>query len=129
MRLQSKKPRFDLQKAQRAVNIQIPRSVWQKANESLLKEKPSDALEVIKSVFHSLVPADFAHTEMMPRVGAKPLFGDVYSKRHESIDWFVKFWFDGTTYILSCHEQEHPLQLAGRPPAEDPDPTDPDLLP
>ena len=106
------RPRYDLVEAQRR-EVRIPKACVGKANQ-LLGMDDTAARQHIQDLFLSLVPADFAHVEVMsPKHGGK-LLGDVYGKRDDFGVWFVKFHCqeETTTVILSCHETEQDLPLA-----------------
>jgi hypothetical protein len=107
-----RKPRYDLVQAQNAT-IQISRGCVDRANQ-ILDTDPNEVRRYITDLMRCLEPADFAHTELMPQRVGKPRFGDVYGKANDEALWFVKFEFDGstTTVMMSCHEAEHPIELA-----------------
>ena len=107
-----KRPRYDLAAAKRSV-IEIGTSCARRAS-ATLGGNENEARRHIRKLFKSLSSSDFAHVETMPSRGGPPLFGDVYGKRDAYGVWFIKFMYDGTTttVIMSCHEAEHPIQLA-----------------
>jgi len=108
-----RKPHYDLAASQRAAFIQIPQGSAVRANH-VLRGDITLAEQYIRRLFMELRPEDFAHVETMrPRAG-RVIIGDVYAKQDAAALWFIKFRFDGqtTTVILSCHEAEHPIELA-----------------
>ncbi|HEX7600975.1 MAG TPA: hypothetical protein VF316_05190 [Polyangiaceae bacterium] len=108
------KPRYDLEAAKKAPDIQISTSCARKANEVLLCASDSEARKYIRGLFQTLTPADFAHVQPMRGASGPTIYGDVYGKKDEFGLWFFKFSFDGTTttVIMSCHEAEHDITLA-----------------
>lgn len=102
--------RYDLCAAQQGA-LQIPRSCVAKANVLVMLEKEIEVRRHIRSLFLSLVPEDYAYTQIMQRRAGQPLQGDVYGKVDEHGLWFIKFHVDGATVIMSCHEAEHDIKL------------------
>lgn len=110
----AREPRFNLEQAKKASQIQIATSCARKANALLLYETDSEVREYIKALFKDLSAADFAHVEQMRGQTGATIYGDVYGRENEHGLWFVKLSYDSETgtAIMSCHEAEHDIELA-----------------
>lgn len=105
-------PRYDLAAAQKAA-AEIGTSCARRACATLGRDEHA-ARKHIRKLFKSLRQSDYAHTEQMQQQAGRPRYGDVYGKRDEYGVWFIKFEYDRATgtVIMSCHEAEHPIELA-----------------
>jgi hypothetical protein len=107
------KPRYDLAKAKRA-QFRMDVKIVERANADLRLDDLDEVRKFIENAVKSLRANDFAKVELMKQRVGKPRYGDVYGKVIDDLVWFIKIEFeDGiTTVVMSCHEAEHPLELA-----------------